>query len=108
MASLRTVPIDGVRVPPAVQRRVHRAVAKVLRPEPKFPSGTPVVRVHGNGRGSIRREYGIVVESYWHGTLKCWDYYVAFFGFRPVKRGYRKAPYVLRYLETSLQLWERE
>lgn len=112
MASLRTVPIDGVRVPPAVQRRVRRAVTKALRPKrpkPLFPAGTPVVRVHqAGGTNRTLREYGIVVESFWDGTMKCWDYHVAFFGYRPVKRGYRKLPYVLRYYESSLERWERE
>ena len=36
--------------------------------------------------------------------MGCWDYYVAFFGFRWPARGKKlPLPYVLRYLEFSLR-----
>ena len=70
------------------------------RPLPLFCSGD-LVSYHGGSR----KEYGRVIYSYWHRVLGCWDVYVAFHGYQlpSIDRAPREAPYVLRYLETSLE-----
>ncbi len=49
-------------------------------------------------------EYGIVVASWWNDQLETWDYYTAFFGSEvPSETTQPDKPYVLRYMEFSLQ-----
>ena len=69
--------------------------------KPAYPVGA---RVHISGEGRGAPEYGRVVESWWNKKMGCFDYYIAFFGPKPPSMIIPPPkPYVLRYLESSLQ-----
>lgn len=63
--------------------------------------GTKVYREDGG-----RREYGYIIYGYWLEELECYDYYVAFVGYRGFPNKAPTKPYVLRYLDSSLHVYE--
>ena len=52
------------------------------------------------------REVGIVVNYWFDNDMRCFDYHVAFFGENFPEGKPKEVPYILRYLETSLDVFD--
>jgi len=66
----------------------------------KFSVGDRVQLLLSEGS---KKEKGIVVHYWYDDEMDCFDYYVAFFGTAFPEGKPDRIPYVLRYLETSLE-----